>query len=769
METKLGPSTFGKYSFTVIPVEIDRIPAAPTGADAVFSPTNQDLVYNRTLERPQFFSMLDASALLWNARAYHNPADTNRPRVNGMEEEEGQVDSMHYWCRTLTESFLFARQRHKTRYPTDKNHSMSYEMFVKTNPSESFPTDLIGSVCDDTFQKLFPLLPKNHRLRDDIRRMRALNVLWGDLPAYRSTQQGHHVRGAWMPLAVSHHVALLQSVGLFDTRYQIPRNPWCVHNGQGVSRIFNQSYHSVYHTDSYRADHFKQWIDHACRYQTPRSGKDCYYPFSQYGGTPVSADFVHHKVEVCKTESLKERHRQLVYNRFGFTGALRIGQQFHDTGLLQDLYQATYRSFADLSREQRNMTNADAHYISNFMAYARTHSIIALASCNQGTEEPSVPRIVRNLYRLYVDTYECMGPRVEDDGVPCVMGFLPSAVNRKDDRPVVLYAGSLTCLNTKLERFCNSDANRNERVCQIYKQLYLNDATVLFNRMLRAERRRLLHIKNFRRAASKRGANYVWEDFKTDLIDLQDAYIEFLQTTVLGMLLESGADLNNVPLHLLEPRELEVSLFEEDENILGNDYLTPATRERIPTMDFSGDNLSRVQMAILSLIPPNHRILGTLKLNQSTQIIDLEHARKQVQRETIESNKKVWERYSEALVSAAFGQKVLEFDGPIDFSFDMSAIKDPLLESENLKKRISTSQSQASSSISRTVRNSSLQQERGPDSAIAMNTVDVQRALTAIRSRVAKDHARTGRPMILCLESLRVPEHMKRMLRVEYK
>ena len=718
--------------------------------------------------------MLDASAILWNARLYYNPADTNRPTVNATEEEDGHVDSMHYWCRTLTESFLFARQRHKALYKTDSTEVNArpqnmYEMFVKTNPSESFPTDLIGSVCDDTFKKLFPLLPMNHRLRDDIRRMRALNVLWGDLPAYRSNVQGHHVRGAWMPLSVSHHVALLQSVGLFDTRYQIPRNPWCVHNGQGVSRIFNQSYHSVYHTDSYRADHFKQWIDHACRYQPPRGGKDCYYPFSQYGGTPVSADFVHHRVEVCTTESLKERHRQLVYNRFGFTGALRIGQQFHDTGLLQDLYQEKYRSFADLSREQRDMPEAKTHYISNFMAYARTHSIIALASCNQGTEEPSVPRIVRNLYRLYVDTYECMGPRVEDDGVPCVMGFLPSAVNRKDDRPVVLYAGSLTCLNTKLERFCNSDANRNERVCQIYKQLYLNDATVLFNRMLRAERRRLLHIKNFKRAASKRGASYGWEDFKSNLIDLQDAYIEFLQTTVLGMLLESGADLNNVPLHLLEPRELEVSLFEEDENILGNDYLTPATREMIPTMDFSGDNLSRVQMAILSLIPPNHRILGTLKLNQSTQIIDLEHARKQVQRETIESNKKVWERYSEALVSAAFGQKVLEFDGPIDFSFDMSAIKDPLLESENLKKRISTSQSQASSSISRTVRNSGLQQERGPDSAIAMNTVDVQRALTAIRNKVAKDHARTGRPMILCLESLRVPEHMKRMLRVEYR
>ena len=44
---------------------------------------------------------------------------------------------------------------------------------------------------------------------------------------------------------------------------------------------------------------------------------------------------------------------------------------------------------------------------------------MALASCNQGTEEASVPSIVRNLFRLYVDTYECAGVNPEDDGVPC--------------------------------------------------------------------------------------------------------------------------------------------------------------------------------------------------------------------------------------------------------------------------------------------------------------------------------------------------------------
>ena len=45
-----------------------------------------------------------------------------------------------------------------------------------------------------------------------------------------------------------------------------------------------------------------------------------------------------------------------------------------------------------------------------------------------GTEEGSVPRICRNLYRLYVDTYECMGAHPDDDGIPCIMGFLPSTI-----------------------------------------------------------------------------------------------------------------------------------------------------------------------------------------------------------------------------------------------------------------------------------------------------------------------------------------------------
>ena len=588
-----------------------------------------------------------------------------------------------------------------------------------------------------------------------------------------------------MPLAPAHQMRLYGSVGLFDGKFRVPKNPWLPNNGTGISLVFNQSYHSVYHCDSYRAEHFQDWLLNANRYQVPVLQQDgCSYPFSQYGGTPVEADFIPHIVERSTDPSTSGRHRQLIYNRFGFTNPLRIGNQFHDTGLLQDMFQYKYRPYADLSSKQRQMPEANTVHISNFLSYARTHAIIALASCNHGTEDESVPRIVRNLYRLYVDTYECMGSNTDDDSIPCIMGFSPAPINKREDRGVVLYAGSLACLNSKLATFCSSSMNRGERVCAIYKQVYLNDATLLYTRLLRQERRKILHDNNFNRARLKRGRGYNRHDFDRDLVDLQDAYIEFLQNTILGMLLEGGADLQGVPLHLLEPRELEVSLFQEDDNLVGNDFLTPRTKEIISQSDFGGDNLTRSQLAIPSLIPPNHRVLGTLRLNQSMEVIDLEHAKKQIQKETMESNKKVWQRYSESLISAAFAQKLLEVDGPIDFSldmssiqdpmrmrFDMGAFKDPLKESEKIKSRITTSHAQSSSSLSLQQRGEKLRKSVASDSVLNMTTKELNKALALVRERVERDYlAHNGsKKRIQILEMLRIPAHVRRILRPEYE
>jgi hypothetical protein len=623
-------------------------------------------------------------------------------------------------------------------------------------------------MCDDTWTKLFPLIPKSHAMRDHFRRVRALSVMWGTLPAY--APQKTSLSGAWMPLSEAHRVRLLKSCGLFDEAYHIPSNPWLAHEGRGISKVYNQSYHSVYYTDSYKAPHFRDWVKKALPYRPPVIDKSQtpYFPFSQYGGSPVVADFAHHCVEAPASMSAT-RHAELVNNRFGFTGALRLGQQFDDTGLLQDLYQFEYRPHTRLSRDQRNMAPAQAVYPSNFMAYARTHSIVALASCNPGTEEASVPRIVRNLFRLYVDTYRCMGGGSED-GVPVVLGFEAQSVTKKDDRPVVLYAGTLACINSKLSRFCNSGANRGERVCQLYKQVYLNDATLLYSRLLRSERRRIAHTENFRRTLLRRQNGYDRAQFDGELIDLQDAYIEFLQTTILGIMVENGADMSKLPLHLLETRDLTVSEHAEDTDVVGNDYLDPRTHEIIKDIDFGSENITRTQMAILSLIPPNHRVLGTLRLNQKTEIVDLEHMKKQIQKDTIASNKRVWDKYMQALVDGDLAVRLLEKEGPIDFGFDMSSIRDPLVESEGIRNRMTTTNSQQTSVISQSLHGENLRRRTGPDSVLAMNTHDMQRVLQAVRERVERDFTRRGgaQTRVMCLERLdKVPPYIKRIVRAE--
>ena len=681
---------------------------------------------------------------------------------------------MHPWCIGMCETFVRAREVFQRDYP-DK----LWEVMVKKNPHAAFPPERIGEMCDDSWSRYFPLLPHDHALRKELKDIRALDFMWGTLPAYQGDTFSVHQTGAWMPLSMAHQVRLLDSVGLFDHKYRVPRNPWLAHNGEGISRVYNQSYHSVYHTDNYRAPHFRSWLKDACRYQPPNP--KCYYPFSQYGGTPVIADFAHHRVE-RPDKGYEAEHRRVVYNRFGFHGPLRLGQQFDDTGLLQDMYSFEYRKFANLSLEQRRMKSASEIFPSNFLAYARNHAIIALASCNHGTEEPSVPRIVRNLYRLYVDTYVCMGAKPDDDGVPVVMGFLPHAIRTKEDRPVILYAGSLTCLNTKLEQFCASSANRNENVCAIYKQVYLNDAALLFTRLLRKERRKQLHYSNWKRAQHKR-PGFSREEFDGELVELQDAYIDFLQTTVLGMLIEQGADLQNAPLHLLEPRELEVPLHEEDDDVVGNDFLTPSTWHILKDTDFNADNLNRTQLAMLSLLPPNHRILGTLRLNQSTQIIDMEHAKKRVQQETIKSNKKAWERYLQAFMKAAFGQKLLEVEGPIDFGFDVSevqdpmqvrwdprAIKDPLREAENIKEKFTTTHAQSSSSVSQRLHGEALRRRSGPSAPTVVNSSEWERVVKTVRKKVDEKFAELNGAYnkAQCLEMIGLPPRIVKIMKHEY-
>ena len=713
--------------------------------DGAVESAYNDLKYNFAPCRPQAFAMFDAAALLWNARSFINPADGPRP-----EENEGsQPDDMHYWSRTFVESFLVARQNFERDYGARTDRI--YEFEVKKHPNVHFPTRLIGALAKESFERYFPLLPADHTIRDDLRRMRALNVMWGTLPSTVQSQEG-----AWMPLSVSHQVRLQKSVDIFDMDYRVPANPWCAHGEKGCSKSYSQSYHSVFYNESYKAAHFKEWIANACRYQRPQSGK-CFYPFTQYGGTPVEADFTHHRVEKPSV-GFEEAHRRLMYNRFGLTTPLRLGNSstFRDTGILQDMYQFEYRAFAKLSPEQRTMPPAPAVHPTNFLAYARTHAIVALAS-GDGVSDKSDSlqhRIVKNLYRVYVDTYKCMGLNPDDDGVPAVLGFTPKIIqNPKEDRSIIFYAGSLPCINAKLETFCRKDT---KRACLPYKQMYLNEATLLHMSLLERERRRELHDLNFEHTRMRRGPSFTRAEFDRELIDLLDLAYKSLQTSFLSYLIETGAApfLKTLPLHMLESRELQVSFNEEDDSILPSDYMTPLTRELIKNMDFSSDSLSRRELAILQLVPPHHRILGTLKFNHSSEIVDLTHVKAQIQRDTMDKNKEVWQKYAEHLVGSAFAKGILEVDGPVDFSFDMSSIKDPLMQAEGIQNKMYTRDNQSSSRMSTQITNAKRISRNEPLSVLPLE----QQTLDIIEKRLRKQ-----------IKGGKSPQEIQKILNKAYK
>lgn len=725
--------------------------------------------YNVNLKRSQLFATLDAAALLWNAREFHNPADCNRPK----HDEHGNQDDQHYWCLTMIESFLSAREAHKA-----KKSREPWELEVKRYPGLAFPATMIGALCDDSFSKYFPLLPPHHALRDHLRKVRSLDMLWGTLPSY--TVADTPAPGAWMPVSASHRARLLDSVGLFDSKIQVPSNPWLVEGGRGIGLVYNQSYHSVYYCDmdARKPDTlFNEWVRHACRYQPPRAaGEDCFYPFSQYGGTPVEGDFLPHKVEAPGKGVDKKRHAELVYNRFGFTAPLRTGQQFHDTGLLQDLFSFDgYRPYADLTKEQRQRPAPQALFLSNFMAYSRTHAIIALASCNHGSMDGSAQKITRNLFRVFVDSVTCQGAKPDDDGVPVILGFTPVPVQRKDDRAVVLYAGTLSCLNSKLKQFCEGGANRGERVCALYKSVYLNDAALLFTRLLRAERRKRLHDANFLRAQVRRGQAYTRQHFDHDLIDLQDSYINWLQTTILAMLIQSGADMKKVPLHLLEPRELEVSATDDDDNVLPTDFLSAHTQQMMQSEDFSGDTLNKKQLAQLALLPANDRILGTLQFQTDTKTLDFDHIRKQIMQQTAASNKNVYDTIVGDFIKAHFSKEYLERQGEgVDFGFDESAIKDPLTEAGKFPSHMTTRPSDhMQSSLRQSLNADSYRTERGAKSVAGMNQKELGQVLQEIRKRVDADHNAGGGTKAQCLTRLvrqgKVPNFLKEMLKSEYQ
>jgi hypothetical protein len=721
------------------------------------------LYYNdvRSNNGAMMFSMLDAAGFAWSKRKYSTPGENVRPS----NPERGHSDNMHYWSRILVESFVNSREVHAA----NKDISMPWEVAVRLFPDKCFKSGMIGGLCDRTWKEQFPLLSKNHPLRAKLERARSLSVMWYELKGYKVAKTGtsqfsRSERGAWIPLPVSHQMHLLRRVGMFDDTNKIPSNPWLERddNGSGILKCFNQSYHSPWQMTA-ESGYFKDWIKTACNYQI--ADENNFRPFSQYGGHPVSADFVHHLIERPDDDKyVSARHAELVEQRYGNIGPLRMGKVFKDTGLLQNMFSNKYSPTAHVDKSQRDAYTKNIR-ISNFLAYARTHTIMALGSCNPGTQDISMTRAARNFFRLHVDTYKCAGKERNSDGVPVILGYVGKPVNLPEDKPILFIAGTMNCINTQMSKFCNSKANSNEQVCPMYKQLYHNDATILFEKLLRQERTRHRHTKNFARVREK-DPTFSMERFDKYMLDLKEEHISFLNHIIIGMLQQNGLTDKQLPLGILEPRDMYVDpTSPQDTDLVGQDFLSPSTLESLDGIDFASEEFDYTQLSILSLTPPDVRAVALLRLNQVPEIVNIEHDKSQIQQKVMKDNAKAMSNYAKRVVQAGIGAQWLE-GHHVNLAFDPDQFKDPLIESEKLvTKRVSSLKDQESE-LSRRRRSDDLRRNVTSSNSASMRlNHEYEEAIVKLDAEITSGARRHNSTKLTELASRSdIPDDIKRKL-----
>lgn len=737
------PSNEFKGKFTPVQNDPDYAPSHlffPTSHGDIKSYTEK-LQYNNVVSNngAMLFSMLDAAGFAWSARKYSTPGENVRPD----NPTNGHQDRMHYWSRTLVESFVNSREVHTA----SKEVTMPWEVAVKIFPDKCFKSSMIGGICDRTWKELFPLLPKSHVLRSKLERVRSLNVMWYELKGYQAVNIDSKAfprseKGAWIPLPVSHQIHLMKRVGLYDEANQIPINPWSLREDgkAGLLNVFNQSYHSPWPMSA-DSGYFKDWLDTACSYQIANS--KTFKPFTQYGGHPVEADFVHHVIERPDGDVVSDkRHAELIEQRYGNIKPIRMGKMYEDTGLLQNMFSWKLSQTVKADQRQKDIFTSSIR-ISNFLAYARVHTIMALGSCNPGTQQMSETRAIRNFFRLNVDTYKCAGKESNSDGVPVVLGYVARKTVTEDEPSILFIAGTMNCINSQLAKFCNSSENKGEKVCPMFKQLYFNEATILFEKLLRQERTRHRHAKNFARVKAK-DPTYTIEEFDKYMLDLKEEHISFLQHIIIGMLQQLGLTEKELPLGILEPRDFYVDPTEsQDTNLIGNDFLSPSTLDTIDGIDFSSDEFDYTQMSILSLTPPDVKAIAIMKLSQQGEPVDSEYLKKQFQQKVTKENKNLWRDYAKKVVQAGLGAQWLE-GNRVDLAFDPEQFKNPTTEAEVLMKNKTTGTKLRDSEFSLQKRADELKKTKTQNSASKRLTLEHESAIAQLDDSITKAAKKNG-------------------------
>ncbi len=726
-------------------------------------PDLENLHYNNVCgeKSAMLFSMFDAAGFAWNNRKYSTPGETNRPSF----PKRGHQDKMHYWSRVLTESFVSSREL----YLENSESNLSWEEQVRRHPGRAFKSSQIGALCERTWKEQFPLLSKTHPLRAKMNQMRSLSVMWFELKSYKvgnaSVAESYNSTNTpWIPLPYAHQMHLMKRKGLYDEKIGVPVNPWMMRNETGLYEVFNQSYHSPYVTTPESA-HLKDWLKSAVPYKKPQ--ENTFRPFSQYGGTPVTADFVHHLVEKPDESNAlyAKLHKQMMYDRYGMTGSIKMGNMFQpNTGLLQDMFSFQYSASSKPTKDEKDKTCC-ALRVSNFMAYARVHALMALGSSNLGTEEISLTLAARNYFRLFVDTYQCAGVAKSSDGVPVIMGYAKknTQVLKSGESAITLYAGTLNCINALMTKFCKTNGGPK---CEPYKQLYLNDATLLFESMLRVKRDEYTYNKHYNNALSK-DASLTPLKFAEHVRRIDKEHISFLQHIIIGMLYQMGYKDSSLPLNLLEPRDCyTMPGHDEHAGFVGQDFLSPMAKQLAEEMDFGSETMDRTQMAVLSLIPPDAAAITTMRIADVPELINTEFLKKTFEKKVAKDNESVWSNYAKRVVAAASGSNEL-MGKTVSLNFDMDEFKDPRREAEKVLKdaglgiRLATNEHRDSSL---SLQNRSHTMRTDTKTVSSRLSDEDKRALSIYDAQIRS----TGGNKFEVLARTKMPDHMKKILAKKY-
>lgn len=610
--------------------------------------------YNSTPRRPQLFAALDACALLLRRRAFHNSAETRLEDKGGAgtrEPSEGGVESMHYWAAYWARVWLVARQAHDTKFKDDPEEI--YEYNVKTRPDLHFTTDLIGKMTDDEFLREFPLIPLQSSFRRKVERMRGMHMYWGTLNNY--SPQGYYRNNvaqttvqSWMPLPHSHAYQMLRAANLFDTTYQVPINPFLhIDPDQPWSFAgFRHSYHSILNVGDLEPQQYEDWCESHCRHQVANEdGERAFVPFSRYGGTPVTADFVPHPV-TRPADGYEDQHRALCYARYGQLGPLKLGELvYEDRGYLQDMFNYGYRKSVALSPEQMDhlrLHTTNVVGVSNFMAYARVHAIIALASrAGQGATrgddlgEGDDRAIVRNMFRLYSDAYRYVN--ADRDEVPSLVGYAPMPMMQKSnpdrDRPVIIYAAPLSHLRALLEQYKSMEWPTIDRKLMKDVARGVFEVTTLISRVVESERFSESIEASFKRA---RAANpsitkeQYMHDMMVNLWKQRNYHVSGWLGSVLAKSGESSSADTEALLavqHLIRPLDPDMSYNEPHTEL--NEYVAPQLSGLGERLGDDSRRLTPKAMAQVALASNSQRILESLYV-QRPETVDVRRVQQQL-------------------------------------------------------------------------------------------------------------------------------------------